>query len=160
MPCDPGTSFSGIPDVIIIYITTFDVFHKGCIKYRVTRKLDIFNEEIDDGEQIFYINSAIDDGSDLAKLMKVFLGDKEFLGLFKKCGERIHQFTETEKGWDNMDNLLKEWFGDDIEKEKKEERLKEKKEIAINMLSLGFDNETIVKCTGLSIDVVKSLVVS
>ena len=62
-------------------------------------------------------------------------------------------------------NLLWEWFGDEIEQEMNEGRKKArekgreeiKREIAISMLKSGIDNEKIVKYTKLPIDVIKSL---
>ena len=74
-------------------------------------------------------------------------------------------------------NLLWEWFGDEIEQEmnegrkkarekgreegrekgRKEGREEIKREIAISMLKSCIDNEKIVKYTKLPIDVIKSL---
>ncbi|MBQ9406774.1 MAG: Rpn family recombination-promoting nuclease/putative transposase [Desulfovibrio sp.] len=117
---DPGKKFSEVPDVIIIYITKFDLFNKNATKYTVRRTLIEFGDELNDGEQIIFINSFVDDGSKLARLMKVFTGNKNYQKEFPHTYDRIACFTEKEEGIDIMSTRYEEFFQEYLKKAKED----------------------------------------
>lgn len=69
---DPGTKFEKVPDVIVIFITEFDIFKAGKTIYHIDRTICETGEINDNGLYEIYVNTKIDDGTDISALMKIF----------------------------------------------------------------------------------------
>ena len=94
---DPGTKFEKVPNVIAIFISKFDMFQKGKTVYHVDRTVRETGEITDNGLQEIYVNTKIDDGSDIAKLMKIYKEQREFdFEKFPKTSIRKMQFIGTD----------------------------------------------------------------
>lgn len=72
---DPGVKFKEVPDVIIVYISRFDIFGGGCTTYHVDRTVRETGQAVHNGQTEIYVNTEHDDGSDTAELMKIFVQD-------------------------------------------------------------------------------------
>ena len=110
---EPGEKFEKIPDVIGIFISKFDMFKKGKTIYHVDRIIREKGECTDNGFKEIYVNTKIDDGSDIAELMWIFKEDKAYnFEKFPKTSARKHHFKEPEGGSVEMcelvDNFVKE----------------------------------------------------
>ena len=90
-----GKDFHDLPEVYVIYISETDLWKRGKSSCRVERKFEEeekretsarkaaqcgirgekerSGKEYEDGEHILYVNAAVDDGTETAKLMKYFL---------------------------------------------------------------------------------------
>jgi len=68
-----GYTYKQLPDVQIFYISETDLWKKGKVVYRVKKYFDGTDVEYDDGRSIIYVNAAVDDGTETAKLMKYFM---------------------------------------------------------------------------------------
>jgi len=148
---DPGIKFEYVPDVCVVFISRFDIF-KGI---RET------GEVINNGFEEVYVNSVIDNGSDVSQLMKVFTEGDCYNDKFPKTSSIKRRYKETEGGIREMSGLIEqlklEWIS---EGEKRgEERGEEKGKISIaqNMKKKGFDINIIMELTGLSRDKIVSL---
>lgn len=73
---DKGIKFDKIPDAYVIYISKNDFFEKGKTVYHVDRILRETAEVANNGFYEIYVNTQIEDGSDIAELMKIFKSTK------------------------------------------------------------------------------------
>ena len=110
---EPGSKFKNVPDVIGIYISKFDMFQSGKTVYHVDRVLRETGETVDNGLQEIYVNTKIDDGTDVAKLMHIFTEpDKYDFEKFPRVSLRKKQFKDNEGGnkevCDLVENYAKE----------------------------------------------------
>lgn len=69
---EKGGSYKDMPELHIIYISETDIWKAGKTVYHVKKVLDDTGISYDDGLHVHYINAAIDDGSETAKLMRYF----------------------------------------------------------------------------------------
>ncbi len=144
---DPGTDFKDVPDLVIVYVTPFDILKRGRTKYVVKKTALDIGDVIEDGETDVYINAEVDDQSQLAKLMSVFSGSKKYLSEFPRTAERIARFTEQEKGIEEMSECIRELFGDELDvacakamEKGREEGIEKGKEEAWKVMSEWFDS--------------------
>lgn len=104
-----GQKFELVPDVIVIYISDFDLFGQGKTMYRATMKLDDTYEEIEDGFEAYYVNTAVNDNSLIAELMKCFKNSKYLTSKnFPKCFLRNNFLKENEKGVSSVCRIMEE----------------------------------------------------
>ncbi|MCD7745334.1 MAG: Rpn family recombination-promoting nuclease/putative transposase [Lachnospiraceae bacterium] len=71
---DKGIDYDKLPDVYIIYISETDLRNAGKPIYKVEKTLGTGDSAIpyDDGSHVIYVNAKVDDGSNVAKMMKYF----------------------------------------------------------------------------------------
>ncbi len=103
---DPGTKFEKVPDVISVFISRFDVFDSGYATYHVDRVLRETGKVVDNGAMEIYVNAQIDDGTDIADLMKVFSQDATYDDKFPKASDRKRIFKTTEEGVRQMCEII------------------------------------------------------
>lgn len=132
---EPGEKFEKIPDVIGIFISQFDVFGKGKTIYHIDRIMRETGEMQDNGLHEIYVNAKIDDGSDIAGLMRIFKEQEAYdFEKFPKISQRKKHFIKNEGGNNEMceviDNFLKE----------------EAKETARRFLENGVDYAVVRNC--------------
>jgi len=68
----PGSDFSDIPDVIVVYISEFDIIGEWRTIYHVHKVIAETGQIIDDGTKYIYVNTVVDDGTDISSLMSCF----------------------------------------------------------------------------------------
>lgn len=73
MILDKGKNYDNLPELHVFYITTFDLAGLGKTVYHVERKIQGTDVSFDNGVHEHYVNTAIDDGTDIANLMKYFV---------------------------------------------------------------------------------------
>ena len=61
-----------MPEVRVIYISEKDIWKSGKTVYQVQKLFKGTNVTYEDGIRTTYINAEVDDGSEIAKLMKYF----------------------------------------------------------------------------------------
>ena len=66
-----GTPFSQVPDLIMIYISEFDIFRKGRNIYHVERFIKEDHTEVDNGLHEIYLVASKDFSEDVSKLGKL-----------------------------------------------------------------------------------------
>lgn len=69
-----GTDFADVPQVTILYITEYDALHNGRTITHIKRYMETNNglAPVDDGEDIFFANTVVKDGSDKSELLQLF----------------------------------------------------------------------------------------
>ena len=96
-----GTDFSDIPDITIVYITEYDAFGNNQAVTHVSRcmKTEKGYIPVDDGENIIFVNTYVNDGSDKSELLQLMLNKKSFYNKkFPAISNAIKYFKETKGG--------------------------------------------------------------
>ena len=146
---DTGSRFENVPDVCVVFISRFDIFHGDRAVYHVDSIIRETGERLDDGMERIFVNTKAKDGSDAAALMEIFTGDKAYdFERFPKTSARKYQFKEREGGKKEMSEIMRkiaEMERLEGKEEGKEEGRYEKTRIIIkNMLLRGFNDEDIM----------------
>ena len=95
----PGTKFRRVPNVIIIFISKFDIFKDGYALYHVDKIVRESSRKIEDGLDEIYVNSAVKDGSKVSELMELFVDLKAYnKDEFPVVSETKKIYKETEEG--------------------------------------------------------------
>ena len=122
---EKGIRFEQIPDSYVIYISKKDFFEKGKTIYHIDRVLRETGDIVDNGFYEIYVNTEIDDKSDIAELMKIYSSsDVPENNKFPRTSAGIKNL-KVGKGRDDMCAIVEEYV------EKRE------KETAIQLIKLG-----------------------
>lgn len=156
-----GSRFENVPDVIGIFISKFDMFQAGKTVYHIDRVIRETGEVQDNGLQEIYVNTKIDDGTDIAKLMHIFTENDAYdFKKFPKTSVREKQFKENEGGSEKMCDIVEEYARQRAEEavkkaakeaEKKAEKAAE--ETAKNSAQRLFENGATYEMVRASIDI-------
>ena len=112
---DPGDKFKDVPNVIIIFISRFDVFKSGKALYHVDRMVRETGEIVDNGFSEIYVNAEVNDNSDVARLMEIFTKDEVYDDVkFPATSSRKRMFKHTEKGVSEMCEIIEKYKAEGI----------------------------------------------
>ena len=154
-----GTDFSDIPQVTILYITEYDALHncQMIIYLKRCMKTDEGYVPVDDGEDIFFVNTAVKDGSEKSELLQLFLRRDAFEDAkFPELSKAVQYFKETEGGFGEMCKTVEDYakkYAKDYAKEhekiareegRSEGRSEERKNAIRKMLESGLSREMIL----------------
>ena len=138
----------------MIFITESDVFGRGLPSYRFSRTLDGDGMRLGDGDHIIYVNGACRDaGTALGRLMQDF-SCRSVDGMhYEELKARARELKESDKGGDNMSDVIRELIEkgrEQIREEGREEGIEQgKAEVQAgnvrNMLADGLPPEQIRK---------------
>lgn len=126
---EPGEKFKNVKDICVVFISEFDIFKRGKTIYHTRQVVQETEKEedpvyVDDGFSSIYVNTEINDNTDIAELMNCFLQTKVKNSKFPKLSNRVTQLKESEEGVDGMNVLLEQyaekWKMEGIEEGKKE----------------------------------------
>ena len=179
---ETGTKFEFVPDVCVIFISTFDMFKSGLPLYHVKKVVMETGQVVEDGLTEIYANAVIDNGSKFSKLMKVFTENDTYnTDEFPVTSEIKARFKFDEGGAVKMDETLQRWMreSEEIGEKRGEERgekrgekrgrregrregeklgaKNEKIKIAGDLKKRGFKDELIAEITGLSEKIIMAL---
>ena len=73
-----NTKFKDEPNVIVVFISSFELFKMGYALYHVYRVIRETKEIVENGLSEIYVNAAIKDESDVAELMQIFVELKAY----------------------------------------------------------------------------------
>ena len=118
---EPGTKFRQVPNVCAIYITKFDMFKGGKTVYHIDRVVRETGMVFDNGLQEIYVNTKINDGTEVAELMHIFtVKDAYDFEKFPKVSKRKKQFKENEGGQGEVCELVENYARKRAEQEAKD----------------------------------------
>lgn len=106
---EPGERFENILDLYIVYISEFDFLKGGLTIYHVDKMIRENGQSIDDGLHEIFVNTAIDDGSDIAKLMSCFEKKEVKSERFPKLTRRVTELKSTEGGASAVCEVMKRY---------------------------------------------------
>lgn len=147
---EKGKNYSELPDVYIIYISETDLWQVGYACYPVEKYFKNTGIRYDDGLHILYVNAAVDDGSETAKLMQYFkTADADDMSQ-GDLSKRIH-FLKSEEGGINVMCEVSEAIY-------KEGELEKARKTAINMHNKGYEDSVIADLLEVDISIVQGWV--
>lgn len=159
-----GKNYKELPDVYIIYISETDLWKAGYTVYPVEKCFGNTALKYEDGQHILYVNAAVDDGSETARLMAYFkTADPEDMA-HGELSKRVHYLKCEEGGYAEMCEVSEKIYMEGIEdgrragrEEGREEgRLQSQKETAINMAKMGMSSSIIAQALKVGEDIVKN----
>ena len=107
----PGTKFRRVPNVIIIFISKFDIFKDGYALYHVDKIVRESSRKVEDGLDEIYVNSAVKDGSKVSELMELFVDLKAYnKDEFPVVSETKKIYKETEEGVQTMCEITEKLY--------------------------------------------------
>ena len=95
---NPGEHFKDILELYMVYISEFDFLKGGKTIYHVDKVLRETGKVIDDGLHEIYVNTVIDDGSDISDLMACFMKKEVKNPKFPALSAEVSRLKETEGG--------------------------------------------------------------
>ena len=91
---EPGDEFEDVQDVIVIYISEFDMFGAGKTVYHVENVIKETGNPVNDGLMSVYVNTEVADDSLISDLMQCFLKtdfkDDKFPNISRRMKELKH----------------------------------------------------------------------
>ena len=139
-----GVSYDKLPEVYLFYLSQKDIWQKGQTVYKLEQSLR-FGDELmpyENGLHTLYVNAAIDDGSDIAKLMQYLKTAKAGDTSQGALSAHVNYLKSPEGGRAKMGEFEK-YF---TEKGREEER----KDTALEMLKDGEKLPKIIKYSKLT----------
>ena len=109
----PGDDFRDVIDLYVVYISEFDLFGEGLTTYHINKVIKENGKVIDDGLNVIYVNTAVDDGTAIAELMKCFLQKEVDSPQFPRLSAEVGRLKHTEGGLNSMCKVMEELFADE-----------------------------------------------
>lgn len=145
---EKGKTYSEMPEVYIIYISETDIWEKGKTVYPVVKMFEGTDIRYEDGIHIIYVNTAVDDCSEIAGLMTYFkTADPNDMSQ-GDLSRRV-QSLKNEKGGAEAMCEVTEWF-------ERQGELRKAKEIVFNLLRRGISVEEIAEITNVKTEIVQN----
>lgn len=98
-----------MPEIYSIFISRFDIFGLGETKYQVDKVIRGTNVVVNDGVHEIYVNAKVDDGSEIAELMKMFKSSDEWNPRFPKLSSRVVYFKKSKEGVSEMCKIVEDY---------------------------------------------------
>lgn len=150
---DAGEDYKNLAETYVIFITEDDIFGANKALYHIDRIVKETKKLFGDEAHIIYVNSKIQNNTELGKIMHDFYCTDANDIKNKKLAKRVKYFKEDEEGVTVMSNIF-----DEVRLETKLEAEKEKtNEIAKNLILLGIDDDKILKSTQITKSALKKL---
>ncbi|MCD8009762.1 MAG: hypothetical protein LUF34_02995 [Lachnospiraceae bacterium] len=145
---DKGAEHNQLPDVYIIYISETDLWHAGETVYPANITLGKSAIPYDDGKHVIFVNAAVDDGSEVAKMMQYFKkADPDDMSQ-GELSERVHYLKTEKGGYKEMCEVAEKIY--------EQGKMEKARQIVISMHRDGMAEELIAKYANVSIDLVKN----
>ncbi len=151
---NPGEKYENVKDLYIIYISEFDFLKGGKTIYHVDNVIRETGEIIDDGLHRIFVNTAVDDDSDIADLMSCFTKKSFVNPKFPNFSNAVKDLKESQGGVLKMCEIMEGYLTEaraEAKAETEEARVK-------TMLHLGRTPEEIAEFCGYDLAFVKEVV--
>ena len=106
---NPGDKYQNLPETYVIFITENDVLGSDLPIYHIERTVQETGKSFDDKAHIIYVNSKIQDDTDLGRLMHDFYCKNAEDMFYKELADRIDYFKNDKKGVMSMYACMDEW---------------------------------------------------
>lgn len=105
---EKGTSYDEMPDAILIFISAFDYFGKGKTIYHIERRIAETGEVVYNGVTEIYLNTIVDDKTEIADLMRYFRDTEIANRQFPRIANRVDYFKVEKEGERDMSPIADE----------------------------------------------------
>ncbi len=110
---EPGDRFKAIPNVVVVFISKFDMYKSGKALYHVDRIIRENGIMVDNGFSELYVNAEVQDDSDVAKLMDIFTRHDAYDDeMFPITSKRKRLFKTTEEGVNEMCEVIEKYIAE------------------------------------------------
>ena len=106
---EPGTKFEEVLELYIVYISEFDFLKGDKTIYHVEKILRETGQVIDDGLHEIFVNTAVDDGTEIAELMSCFTKKEVKNARFPMLSSEVRRLKESEGGMQVMCEVMKRY---------------------------------------------------
>ena len=152
---NPGQNFDALPESYVIFITRDDVLGYGLQIYHVNRKIEEVSEDFKDEAHIIYVNSKIQDDTELGRLMHD-LNCKNAADMYSKIlADRVRELKETQKGERILFNELEEIYSEGVESGERRGELRKAKEATISLAKMGLSVDKIAQALNINVETVE-----
>lgn len=153
-----GSDFEDLPNLILIYISETDIWGAGKVIYRAKMRMDDGLVPYEDGIEEIYVNAAVDDGTEIAKLMQYFKTAKPDDSSQGELSKRVHFLKCEEGGHEIMCKITDMFYQEGVEKGKEQGEQKKQHDIAKKMILKGdLPLEAIMEYTDLPLDTLEKI---
>ena len=147
---EPGDEFEHVQDVIVIYISEFDMFGAGKTIYHVENVVKETGKTVNDGLMSVYVNTEVADDSLIGELMQCFLKtdfeDNNFPNISRRMKELKHG---------GEDEIMCKSVEEYAEKKAKEATENADKRTAMELSQMGMDIEKIANALHRDVEEIK-----
>ncbi len=106
---EKGVKFEDIKDIYVVYISEFDIFNSGKTIYHLDNVIRETGKICNDGLHRIFVNTEIDDGSDIAELMSCFEMEMVDNPKFPEFSRRMKEIKTTEGGQKAMCEIMEKY---------------------------------------------------
>lgn len=144
---EPGDKFEDVIELFVVYISEFDFLKGGKTIYHVDKILRETGAVINDGLHEIFINTVIDDGTDIAELMSCFMKKEVKNPKFPALTAEMARLKETEGGVQTVCEVMKKYEDIAVKNERIEmvRRMIEKGYSKEDIFDLGYTSEEYVE---------------
>ena len=142
---EKGIHFKDIPELCMIYISKTDFFKMRRCIYHVRRVVQENGTIVDNGVREIYVNARIDDGSEIAELMKYIKNTRGEHRLFPKLSARVKYLREDKKGVETMCEAVEKYAREKARKAARKAKKEIARETAVRFLQNGVSFEIVLK---------------
>jgi len=135
---EPGDEFEDVQDVIVIYISEFDMFGAGKTIYHVENVIRETGEPVKDGLTSVYVNTEVADNSLIGELMQCFLKSDFEDDNFPNISRRMKELKHGEE-----DEIMCKSVEEYAERKAKEAAEETEKRTVMELNQMGMDIDKI-----------------
>ena len=104
-----GEKFEKTIDLIVVYISEFDIFKRGRVIYHVDSVIRETQEKVDDGLERVFVNTVVKDGTTISEYMDCFLQKEVDNVKFPKLTNRVHYLKHEEGGVNAVCEIMRKY---------------------------------------------------
>ena len=151
---EKGKTYAELPDVYVIYISETDIWAAGYTSYPINKYLGETRRVYDDGMHVLYVNAAVDDGTETARLMHFSKETSPEDHSHGALSERVCYLKCEEGGYKEMCTITDEIYQEGLLDGRQEGISEGKTQTAKIMHSRGFGNAEIADILQVSVQTV------
>ena len=101
--------FEQIEDIIVVYISQFDIFKANHVLYHVDSTIRETGHRIDDGLYRVFVNTEVKDGTTISEYMDCFLKKEVNNSKFPEFTDRMNVLKHEERGLDAVCEVMERY---------------------------------------------------
>ena len=103
-------------DLIVVYISEFDIFKRGRVIYHVDSVIRETQEKVDDGLERVFVNTTVKDETSISEYMGCFQQKEIDNAKFPKLTNRVHYLKHEEGGVNAVSEIMRKYSEEVAEK--------------------------------------------
>lgn len=125
---EKGKSYQELPDLYMIFISSFDPFKLNKNRYIIEKYIAGTDRKYDDGVHLYYFNVAVDDGTSLSKLLQYLKKSEAGNKSFGALSNAVNTIKSQKEGVESMCKAVNDYAKALVEERKPEWILEGKRE--------------------------------